>query len=105
MVVRKCTCVLSFWLASLLAVVVQVCLECALMTPHQVVRYLEERRIARKDLADRLGVTEAAIYYWVKQGWIAFDRQCHIQVELRGSGLRASWDDVPHDKRPAERVA
>jgi hypothetical protein len=76
------------------------------MTPQQVVDYLEKRGMPRKDLTARMGITEAAIYFWLNKGWIPFDRQCHLQVELRGSGLRASWADVPPAKRPAtERVA
>ncbi|MDP2621581.1 MAG: hypothetical protein Q8P46_15655 [Hyphomicrobiales bacterium] len=75
------------------------------MTPRQVVAYLERSGIPKKDLADRLGITESAVYFWLKQGWIAHERQCQIQLELRGSGLRANWDDVPDEKRPAERAA
>jgi hypothetical protein len=76
------------------------------MTPQEVVDYLDKRGIERKDFAARLGITDAAIFFWLKKRFIPFDRQCHIQVELRGSGLRADWDDVPEDKRPvAERAA
>lgn len=61
--------------------------------------------MSRRDLADRLGVTEQAIGFWMRQGWMAYDRQCHVQVEFPRSGLRASWEDVPEDKRPSEREA
>ncbi len=58
----------------------------------------------RGALAGVLGVSEAAVHLWVKQGWIPYDRQCHIQVESARAGhpipgLQASWDDVPDEKR------
>ena len=74
------------------------------MTPQQLVAHLEKRRIPRKLFATRLGVTEQAISYWLQQGWIAFERQCHIEVEL-GGALKASWGHVPAEKRPSERAA
>lgn len=63
---------------------------------------------SRGKLADTLGVTETAVGQWVRQGWIPYDRQCHIQVEsqklpraerIGKTPLVASWDDVPEDKR------
>lgn len=74
------------------------------MKPRHLVSYLEKRRIPRKVFADRLGVTEQAISWWVQRGWIDFKRQCHIEVELAGD-LKASWGDVPQEKRLVERAA
>jgi transcriptional regulator with XRE-family HTH domain len=70
------------------------------MTPQQLVDYLETRGIGRKEFADRLGVTESAISFWLREGYMAYDRQCHVEKELRGSKLRADWDDIPANKRP-----
>lgn len=75
------------------------------MKPQELVDYLEAKGISRKSLTDRLGVTEQAISFWLKQGWITYERQCHIQLELPRSGLRASWDDVPEERRPIEAKA
>jgi predicted transcriptional regulator len=57
------------------------------MTPQQLVDHLEARGISRKEFADRLGITESAISFWLREGWMAYDRQCHV-------------DDVPAEKRP-----
>lgn len=70
------------------------------MTPEQLVHHLDKNEIPRKDFAERLGVTEAAISFWLKQGWMTYERQCHAEKELRGK-LKANWSDVPKDKRPA----
>ena len=77
------------------------------MTPQQLVDHLDKHGIQRKNFAENLGVSEAAISFWLKQGWITYERQSHIQLELRGK-LRASWDDVPEERRPVshkERAA
>lgn len=75
----------------------------ALMTPHQLAKYLDKAGIHRKDFADRLGVTEAAISFWLRQGWMTYERQCSVQLELPASGLRASWNDVPKIRRPGAK--
>lgn len=72
------------------------------MKPQELVDYLEDKNISRRHFADRLGVTEQAIGFWLRQGWITYERQCHIQLELPRSGLRASWDNVPAARRPVE---
>lgn len=69
------------------------------MTPKQLVNYLDSEGISKTEFAKRLNVTRAAIDFWISEKWIAYDRQCHIQVETRGK-LRASWDDVPKDRQP-----
>lgn len=69
------------------------------MKPQEIVDYLEKRGLSRRYLADKLGVTEQAISFWLKQGWITYERQCHVQLELPRSGLVARWEDVPEDKR------
>lgn len=58
--------------------------------------------MSRSDLAARLGVTPQAVGFWIKQGWMTFERQTHIQYEFPRSGLMPSWNDVPPSKRPAE---
>lgn len=62
----------------------------------------------RLALGKVLGVTDTAVGYWVKQGWIPYDRQCQIQVESQKpehakgrEPLVASQEDVPHDRRVA----
>ncbi len=74
------------------------------MTPQQLVDYLDANKIPRGEFAARLGVTPALISYWLSEGWIVYERQCQIQVELKTSKLRASWDDVPQEKRPETRA-
>jgi transcriptional regulator with XRE-family HTH domain len=74
------------------------------VTPQQLVEHLDQRGIQRREFADRLGVTEAAISYWLKQGWMTYERQCSVQIEL-GGALLASWNDVPEDKRPQHQPA
>lgn len=74
------------------------------MKPQQLINHLEKRRIPRKTFAEKLGVTEQAISFWKQQGWISYERQCHIELELDGE-LKANWRDVPADKRPGERAA
>lgn len=74
------------------------------MKPQQLINHLEKRRIPRRAFADQLGVTEQAISFWIQQGWISYERQCHIELELDGA-LKANWRDVPADKRPVERAA
>lgn len=69
------------------------------MTPKQLVTYLDAEDISRGEFAKRLNITRAAIDFWISEGFIAYDRQCHIQLETKGK-LRASWDDVPKEKRP-----
>lgn len=77
------------------------------MTPQQAIDYYGSRRA----LADTCDVTEAAIYLWVKQGFIPYDKQCQIQVDTQRSAsgkkpLTASWYDVPEERRPENlRVA
>jgi DNA-binding transcriptional regulator YdaS (Cro superfamily) len=74
------------------------------MTPQQPIDFFG----SRTKLAVALGVTETAVGQWVRQGWIPYDRQCHIQVESKRlpakdragkEPLFASWDDIPEDKR------
>lgn len=62
----------------------------------------------RGDLARVLGVTGTAVGYWVKQGWIQYDRQCQIQIESQKpehakgrKPLIASQKDVPQERRVA----
>ena len=87
------------------------------MTPQQLAKHLERAGVGRKEFCDRLGVTEASFSFWIKQGWLTYERQCHVENELakmgdagligeklRG-GVRASWDDVPDDKRPQAAAA
>ena len=68
------------------------------MTPQQLVNHLEKYEITQQEFARRLGVTPALISFWLRSGWISYERQCQIQLELRDK-LRASWDDVPAEKR------
>lgn len=74
------------------------------MRPQQAIDFFGNRGV----LAGALGVTETAVGQWVRQGWIPYDRQCHIQIESKRlpakeragkEPLIASWDDVPEDKR------
>lgn len=71
------------------------------MKPRQLLDYVDDKGMSLQEVAKRLKVTSAAIYFWGKQGWIPYDRQCHIQLELPRSGLKASWDDVPASRRKA----
>jgi hypothetical protein len=71
------------------------------MTPQQAIDYYGSRGA----LAKTCDVTDAAIYLWVKQGFIPYDKQCQIQVDTqRAAGgkkpLSASWYDVPEERRP-----
>lgn len=85
------------------------------MTPQQAIDHYGSRGA----LATSCDVTEAAIYLWVKQGFIPYDKQCQIQIDtqrwsalpagkrpphLRESpgtkALSASWYDVPEERRP-----
>lgn len=74
------------------------------MTPQQLVDHLDAHDISRSEFAAKLGVTPALISFWAREGWIVYERQCQIQLELKGK-LRASWDDVPLAKRPEPRAA
>lgn len=72
------------------------------MKPQQAIDFFDGRGV----LAKALGVTDTAVGQWVRQGWIAYDRQCQIQVEsekpehAKGRApLVASWDDVPEERR------
>jgi transcriptional regulator with XRE-family HTH domain len=76
----------------------------AVMTPQQVLTHIEKQGIHRRQFAERLGITEQAISFWLSQGWISYDRQCHIEKELGGK-LKANWSDVPNDKRPGATSA
>ncbi len=69
------------------------------MTPPQIVEFIESSGMDRATFAKRLRVTQAAISFWLQQGWLTFERQAHIQLEFPGSGLRAEWKDVPASKR------
>lgn len=73
------------------------------MVPQQAVAFFG----SRGELAKVCDVTETAVGYWVKQGWIPYDKQCLIQVEAERAPrkgktrLVASWHDVPGEKRRA----
>lgn len=66
------------------------------MTPDQAVAHYKTRGA----LAKACDVTEAAIYLWVKQGFIPYDRQCQIQVDT-GGALLASKDDAQAREKAA----
>lgn len=59
------------------------------MTPDQAIEHYGSRGA----LAKAVEVTEAAVYLWVKQGAIPYDRQCQIQVDTEGR-LLASKEDA-----------
>lgn len=59
------------------------------MTPDQAIEHYGSRGA----LAKAVGVTEAAVYLWVKRGAIPYDRQCQIQVHTEGL-LLASKEDA-----------
>lgn len=73
------------------------------MVPQQAIDYFG----SRGELAQVCAVTETAVGYWVKQGWIPYDKQCQIQVESERAPKKgkkrivASWHDIPADKRRA----
>lgn len=73
------------------------------MTPQQVFDYLDTEGISRSDFSIRLGITEAAMSKWGRNGSIAYDRQCQIQLETKGK-LKANWDHAAKDRRE-ERAA
>jgi len=58
------------------------------MTPAQAIEYY----CSRGALAKACGVTEAAVYLWVKRGAIPYDRQCQIQVDSGGALLASKTD-------------
>jgi hypothetical protein len=67
------------------------------MTPEQAIDHYGSRGA----LAKACDVSEAAIYLWVKQGAIPYDRQCQIQVDTKDA-LRASKQDAePKDRAAA----
>lgn len=75
-----------------------------IVTPFQAIEYFG----SRSELATVCDVTDTAVYHWVTQGWIPYDKQCLIQVEAerapRKSSRRrivASWHDVPEERRKA----
>jgi hypothetical protein len=61
------------------------------MTPDQAIEHYRSRGA----LAKACEVSEAAIYLWVKQGAIPYDRQCQIQVETKGVLLASKEDAAP----------
>lgn len=74
------------------------------VTPSQALNFFGDR--------DRIRVlckvTRTAVYHWIKQGWIPYDKQCLLQVEAermpRRNGKRcpvASWHDIPAERRAA----
>jgi len=74
------------------------------MTPSQPIDYFG----SRNEVARICNVTKTAVYYWVKQGWIPYDKQCQIQVEAerlpKKKGKRlpvASKYDIPDNVRRA----
>lgn len=73
------------------------------MTPQQAIDYFG----SRAEVARVCGITETAVGYWVKQGWIHYDKQCLLQVEAERNprkGKRrivASESDIPEEKRRA----
>lgn len=83
------------------------------MKPEELAQHLERVGVGRKEFCDRLGVTEASFSFWLKQGWMTYERQCHVQLELEkmvkggdiakkyDDAITADWNDVPKDKRPA----
>ena len=67
------------------------------MTPEQAIDHYR----GRGGLAKACDVSEAAIYLWVKQGAIPYDRQCQIQVETKGKLLASKEDAGRVDARAA----
>lgn len=68
------------------------------MTPMQAIDFFGDRN----KVATVCDVTKTAVYYWVKQGWIPYDKQCLLQVEadrlpqkLRKRRIVASKHDLP----------
>lgn len=66
------------------------------MTPEQAIDHFKTRGA----LAKACEVTETAVYLWLKQGAIPYDRQCQIQVETNGA-LLASKEDAESRERAA----
>lgn len=60
-------CLTAFW---------KVCFTLC-VTPSQAIDYFG----TRTDVATVADVTETAVYHWVKQGWIPYDKQCLLQIE------------------------
>lgn len=67
------------------------------MTPEQAIDYYH----GRGALAKACEVTEAAVYLWVKQGAIPYDRQCQIQVETKGALVASKEDAEPKEQAAA----
>lgn len=68
--------------------------------PSQAIDYFG----TRADVSAVCQVTETAVYHWVKQGWIPYDKQCLLQVESERNpkkGKRrivASRSDIPQER-------
>jgi hypothetical protein len=73
------------------------------MTPTQAIEYFGSRTA----VAEICNISETAVGYWVKQGWIHYDKQCLLEVEARRAPRKgklrpvASWLDVPEERRPS----
>ena len=67
------------------------------MTPEQAIEHYQTRGA----LAKACEVTEAAVYLWVKQGAIPYDRQCQIQVDTDGALLASKDDAIPRAAQAA----
>lgn len=67
------------------------------MTPQEAVEfYGSQAKVARE-----MGVSDAAVYLWIKNGGIPYDKQCQLQVATAGQ-LVARREDEP---RARERAA
>lgn len=68
------------------------------VTPEQAIEFFG----SRSDVADVCAVTPTAVYHWVSQGWIPYDKQCLLQVEAERAPTKrgrrrivASRHDIP----------
>jgi hypothetical protein len=64
------------------------------MSPERAIEHYGSRGA----LAKACDVTEAAVYLWVKQGAIPYDRQCQIQVDTKGALLAKKEDAEPNER-------
>ena len=67
------------------------------MTPEQAVEHYG----SQANLARAVQLTDAAVYIWVKQGFIPYDRQCQIQIDSGGALVARREDARPLAERAA----
>lgn len=73
----------------------------ATMTPEEAIsHYGSQAAVARA-----CDVTDSAVYLWVKQGFIPYDKQCQIQVDSSGGLIASKGHAKPSDRKEGAAAA